>query len=75
MKIGNDHLPNEKLLCFVVAGSENINKITSITQTYSNKPSTLRKQLDVLIGNVKDIDVKRFIKEVSEAIPVKIPPK
>lgn len=73
LNIGNGHLQNDKLLQFLVSGSKNISEITSILPKFSNKPSLLRKQLNALIGKVQDEDVKRYIKELSDAIPINLP--
>lgn len=73
-KIGNGHLPNEKMLQFLQTGCENVNQITTITEVYSSNPAQLRRQLESLIGKIVDGDVKRFIKEVCETIPLSVPP-
>ncbi len=69
-EIGNNHLQNEKLLQFLVIGSENISEITDASRTFSSNPSLLRRQLESLIGRVDEIDLKHFIKDVCELIPI-----
>ncbi len=73
-KIGSGHLKSEKLFQFLKEGLENISAITAATQKYSSNASLLRKQLEVLIGKISDDDVKRYIKEVCEVIPLRVPP-
>jgi len=72
-QIGNEHISSEKLFQFLSSGCENVNLITSETGKYSNNPSLLRKQLEALISKVDDKDLKGFIKEACEAIPITIP--
>lgn len=72
MTIGNGHLSNEKILQFLVAGSEDVNVITQETAKYSNNPSLLRRQLEALIGKIPGSDLKSFIREVCEAIPMAV---
>lgn len=73
MQIGNGHLVNEKLLQLLIEGCENVNNITNVAAKYSNNPSLLRKQLDALICKISDNDVKSFIKETLDAIPLRFP--
>ncbi len=72
LAIGNGHLSNEKLLNFLFEGCEDIKLITQVMPKYSNNPSLLRRQLESLIGKLSDSDLKSFVKEVCEVIPMKI---
>lgn len=71
-KIGNGHLSSSQLLQFLVAGHENMTEISSIMKKFTDKPSLLRKQLDALIGKIMEDDVKKYIKEVSESLPINV---
>ncbi|CAL8136090.1 unnamed protein product [Orchesella dallaii] len=69
--IGNGHLKPAKLLQLLIEGCLDINKITEVAANFSNNPTLLRKQLESLTGTVDDACMQSYIKQVSDAIPVR----
>lgn len=71
-KVGNGLLHNEQLLEVLVSGCSSLNNIASVAGKYTTHSSNLRKQLDALSGLIKEPDIKLYIKQVGDAIPIKL---
>jgi len=72
--IGNSHLPNEKLLLLLIEVCDDVNLITDVVKNYTKQPALLRSQLTSLIGKL-DNELKKFVKNVCDVIPMRLPDK